>query len=90
MTANSKTKTSFYRRLYVAWLIHQGIDTVPKLMEATGMPRRTAQDTLAALQELAIETDNSHGRYRVTSWGAVNPLWVDENLAHLKIVLNYP
>ena len=46
----SKTKTSFYRRLYVAWLIDSGTAcSVPALMEATGMPRRTAQDTLAAL-----------------------------------------
>ena len=44
----SKTRTSFYRRLYVAWLISQGTDTVPAIMEATGMPRRTAQDTLSA------------------------------------------
>ena len=41
----SKTKTSFYRRLYVAWLIDSGTaDSVPALMAATGMPRRTAQD----------------------------------------------
>ena len=37
----SKTRTSFYRRLYVAWLISQGTDTVPAIMEATGMPRRS-------------------------------------------------
>ncbi|HBP79531.1 MAG TPA: hypothetical protein DD685_11960, partial [Halomonas sp.] len=38
----SKTKSSFYRRLYVAHLIEQGVASVPALMEATGMPRRTA------------------------------------------------
>jgi hypothetical protein len=38
----SKTKTSFYRRLYVAWLIDSGTATsVPALMEATGVLRRT-------------------------------------------------
>ena len=43
----SKTKSSFYRRLYVAWLIDsQTATSVPALMEATGMPRRTAQDTM--------------------------------------------
>ena len=46
----SKTKSSFYRRLYVAWLIDsQTASSVPALMSATGMPRRTAQDTIAAL-----------------------------------------
>ena len=52
MSEPSKTRTSFYRRLYVAWLISQGTDTVPAIMEVTGMPRRTAQDTLTALAEL--------------------------------------
>ena len=45
----SKTKSSFYRRLYVAHLIEQGVASVPALMEATGMPRRTAQDTITSL-----------------------------------------
>ena len=54
----SKTKTSFYRRLYVAWLIDSGTaDSVPALMAATGMPRRTAQDTLSALEELDIRCE---------------------------------
>ena len=36
----SKTKSSFYRRLYVAHLIDSGIaNNVPALTEATGMPR---------------------------------------------------
>lgn len=35
----SKTRSSFYRRLYVAWLIDSGTATnVPALMDATGMP----------------------------------------------------
>ena len=52
----SKTKTSFYRRLYVAWLIHsETASSVPAIMAATGMPRRTAQDTLEALAEGASE-----------------------------------
>ena len=51
----SKTKSSFYRRLYVAWLIDtQRASNVPALTEVTGMPRRTAQDTLAALADLDI------------------------------------
>ena len=35
MTEPSKTRTSFYRRLYVAWLISQGTDTIPAIMAAT-------------------------------------------------------
>lgn len=51
----SKTKSSFYRRLYVAYLIDSGqASNVPALTEMTGMPRRTAQDTIAALADLDI------------------------------------
>lgn len=87
---HSKTKTSFYRRIYVAWLISQGVNTVPKIIAATGMPRRTAQDTLAALHELAIQLANTNGNYTVNDWGAVNQSWVETNVGHLKRVLDYP
>lgn len=87
---HSKTKTSFYRRIYVAWLIQQGINSVPKIIEATGMPRRTAQDTLAAIHELAIDLENTNGSYSVASWGAVSSQWVENNIQHLKSVLEYP
>lgn len=87
---HSKTKTSFYRRIYVVWLIQQGINSVPKIIEATGMPRRTAQDTLAAIHELDIDLENTNGTYRVASWGAVSEQWVHNNIPHLKAVLEYP
>ena len=95
----SKTKSSFYRRLYVAYLIDSGAATsVPALMEATGMPRRTAQDTLAALADLDILCEfeqqegarNHAGHYRVRDWGAIDPAWITRNLASIKSVLGYP
>ena len=75
----SKTKSSFYRRLYVAYLIDSGLaSSVPTLTEVTGMPRRTAQDTIAALADLDIVCEfeqeegarNHAGRYRIREWGA--------------------
>ena len=58
----SKTTSSFYRRLYVAWLIDtQRASNVPALTEVTGMPRRTAQDTLAALADLDIDGQDLEG-----------------------------
>lgn len=95
----SKTRSSFYRRLYVAWLIDSGAArTVPELMTVTGMPRRTAQDTLTALAELDIQCDfeqvagerNNAGHYQIRSWGAIDPGWVSENLPRLREVLGYP
>ena len=77
MSEPSKTRTSFYRRLYVAHLISQGTDTVPAIMAATGMPRRTAQDTLSApggarhLLRLRADRGARHlqGHYRISDWG---------------------
>ncbi|KAF1054128.1 MAG: hypothetical protein GAK43_01048 [Stenotrophomonas maltophilia] len=95
----SKTKSSFYRRLYVAWLIDSGqAQSVPALMDATGMPRRTAQDTLAALADLDIDCvfeqqageRNNAGHYRIRDWGAIDPRWVAAHLGTLKAVLGYP
>ena len=94
----SKTRTSFYRRLYVAWLIDSGsATTVPALMAATGMPRRTAQDTLAALAELDIDCvfeqqdgeRNNAGHYRIKDWGPVNRDWIANHLPAIKAVLGY-
>ena len=95
----SKTRTSFYRRLYVAWLIDSGgAANVPALMAATGMPRRTAQDTLNALTELDIDCvfvqesgeRNNAGHYAIRDWGPINPRWIGANLAPIKHVLGYP
>ncbi|TBU96282.1 winged helix-turn-helix domain-containing protein [Stutzerimonas kirkiae] len=95
----SKTRSSFYRRLYVAWLVDSGAATsVPALMQATGMPRRTAQDTLAALAELDIDCSFEHtqgerhnaGHYRIRDWGAIDRGWVERNLPSIKDALGYP
>ncbi|WP_374978838.1 winged helix-turn-helix domain-containing protein [Pseudomonas solani] len=95
----SKTKTSFYRRLYVAWLIDSGTAaSVPALMDATGMPRRTAQDTLAALADLDIDCQfqqdegarNNAGHYVIRDWGAIDKHWIAANLQQIKTTLGYP
>ncbi len=90
----SKTKTSFYRRLFVAHLISTGINTVPQITLLTGMPRRTAQDTIAALEELAINCEfvgaTKDGAYKINDWGAINPLWIKGQLKHICEVLEYP
>ncbi|WP_122315831.1 helix-turn-helix domain-containing protein [Pseudomonas cichorii] len=95
----SKTKSSFYRRLYVAYLIDcQLASSVPELVEITGMPRRTAQDTIAALADLDIECEfeqlegarNHAGHYRIRDWGAIDKEWIARNLISIKAVLGYP
>lgn len=88
----SKTKTSYYRRIYVAFLIDSGTNTVPALIDATEMPRRTLQDTLKALADLDIVIESRGGTknasYAVESWGAIDKDWIKINLQHVKSVLH--
>ena len=90
----SKTKTSFYRCIYTAYLIDNGVNSVPLLCAETGMPRRTAQDTIAALEELDITCEfigaTKDGCYSITAWGAINKNWIKNNLQHITYVLEYP
>jgi len=95
----SKTRSSFLRRLYVAWLIDSGRATdVPALMALTGMPRRTAQDTLAALAELDIDcvfeqtegSRNNSGHYRIRNWGPIDVRWLAEQAPRIAAELDYP
>jgi len=95
----SKTKSSFYRRLYVAYLIDSEIaSSVPALTDITGMPRRTAQDTIAALGDLDIVCEfeqldgarNHAGGYRIRDWGAIDKVWIAAHLTQIKTVLGYP
>ncbi|WP_434571259.1 winged helix-turn-helix domain-containing protein [Pseudomonas sp. Z3-8] len=95
----SKTKSSFYRRLYVAYLIDSGLaSNIPALTEVTGMPRRTAQDTVVALADLDILCEfeqqegarNHAGRYWIRDWGAIDRRWIEQNLQRIKAVLEYP
>ncbi|MFO8046606.1 MAG: winged helix-turn-helix domain-containing protein [Halomonas sp.] len=94
----SKTQSSFYRRLYVAHLVAGGTASVPAITALTGMPRRTAQDTLAALAELDIVCEFEHdegerhniGRYVIRDWGPIDPRWVAAHADRLRQALGYP
>lgn len=88
----SRTRTAFYRRLLVAYLIDNGSNTVPMLMESTGMPKRTIQDTITALSELDIECVFSgatkNGHYSIYGWGAINKKYVKDNLSAIANMCN--
>lgn len=90
----SKTKTSYYRRLYVAHLIDTGVNTVPLLLETTGMPKRTLQDTILALAEIdivcAVSGGTKNRTYSIEEWGAINKSYIKKNLQHINGVLQYP
>jgi len=89
----SRTKTSFYRRLLLAHLIHRGINTVPKIMSEIDIPRRTAQDSIASLKDLditcAFKGALKDGQYIIESWGGISEDWVADNIEHIKLQLGY-
>ncbi len=89
----SKTKTSFYRRLLIAYLIDTGVNTLAKLQQEIDIPRRTAQDTINALSDLDIECvyqgAKKNGHYHINSWGALDKQWIAENIEKIKVTLNY-
>lgn len=90
--AASKTKTSYYRRLYVAYLIDSGTNTVTGILDATTMPKRTLQATLKALSDLDIIVEKRGGTknasYQISSWGAIDKDWIKNNLHHIIGVLH--
>lgn len=96
--ALSKTQSSFYRRLYIAHLIEQGIASVPAIVATTGMPRRTAQDTLKALEELDVHCEfkptpgerHNSGQYAIVDWGPIDRTWVAQHAERLRNALGYP
>ncbi|WP_194439561.1 helix-turn-helix domain-containing protein [Vibrio fluminensis] len=89
----SKTKTSFYRRLLLAYLIDSGVDTLPKIQAEINIPRRTAQDTINALREIdivcAFSGAQKNGHYQVESWGPFDKDWVEENVERIRKTLGY-
>ncbi|MBE4381410.1 helix-turn-helix domain-containing protein [Vibrio parahaemolyticus] len=93
MMTISKTQTSFYRRLLLAYLIDRGVNTLPKIQAEINIPRRTAQDTITALQELDIECTfvgaSKNGHYQIESWGPFDKNWVNENIERIRETLSY-
>ncbi|MCZ4251458.1 helix-turn-helix domain-containing protein [Pseudoalteromonas shioyasakiensis] len=89
----TKTKSSFYRRVFIAALIEEGFDTIPKIATEIGAPRRTIQDTINALKEIDIECNfegaNKNGSYAINSWGPINKVWVMNNLDNIRQTLKY-
>ncbi len=89
----SRTQTSFYRRAYTAYLIDSGTNTVAGIIATTGMPKRTVQDTIAALKEHGVDCTfiggTKNGYYAIRDWGGINKSWVKNNLRHVRGVLQY-
>lgn len=90
-TQSSKTKTTFFRRLYVAYLIDSGINTIPAIMNETAMPRRTIQDVIFSLAEIDLQCEfqgaTKNGFYVIKDWASINREWIEKNLQYIVDVL---
>ena len=91
----SKQQKAFLRKLYIAYLIDNERHNLLSLHKLTEMPRRTLQDAIAALADLAIECEfvqdgerNNAGYYRINHWGAIERNWVAANLEQIISELN--
>lgn len=78
--------------MYVAYLISAGTNTVPLICENTGMPRRTTQDTILALNELGVICEfmgeKRNGHYEIIEWGPIKKDWVKKHLEYVLDVLD--
>lgn len=95
---SSKAALAFQRKLYLAWLISQQSHGLPSLQQATGMPRRTVQDTLKTLSDIGIQCEfeqhsgerNNQGHYRISDWGPIDPEWVGRHADTIASALELP
>ncbi|MGS0673726.1 winged helix-turn-helix domain-containing protein [Shewanella sp. 0m-4] len=91
----SKQQKALLRKLYIAYLIDSERHNLLSLHKLTEMPRRTLQDAIVALADLAIECEfvqegerNNAGFYQINHWGAINREWVVEHLSEIEAQLN--
>lgn len=87
-----KRKTNpFLRRILIAYLIDDGVNSVEQLLNETKWPKRTLQSVLKTIPDYGIEIEVEGGtidrRYKISSWGAINKSWIKENIKHIKDVL---
>lgn len=93
----SKQRRAYCRKLLLAHLVSTGRHDLRSLEAATGMPRRTLQDTLADLGDIGIRCrfvqsgpKNNHGFYCIDDWGDHGPDWIARNLRQLERELADP
>ena len=90
----SKQKKAFLRKLYLAHAIDSEQHNLLSLNKHTGMPRRTLQDSIAALSDVGIECQfvqdgerNNSGYYKISTWGPISSAWVDTHLDEITKLL---
>ncbi|AQS39960.1 hypothetical protein Sps_04879 [Shewanella psychrophila] len=92
MTYN-KSKLAFNRKLLIATLIDSNIGSVPMLVDATGMNRRTVQEVINSLSDVDITClragSTKSGYYYISDWGLLDKNKVRNKLRHTNDVLEF-
>ncbi len=90
----SKQKKAYCRKLYLAHTISSTRHDLHSLEAETGMPRRTLQDAIKAMDDIGIVCrfvqdgpKHRHGYYRIEDWGDHDPHWTANNLQQLMRLL---
>ncbi|OOE37046.1 hypothetical protein BZG04_05535 [Salinivibrio kushneri] len=86
----------FARRLYLAALVEEmERPNVPRLIEATGWPRRTIQDVLKSLSGLGIDMTfiqdgkrHNDGYYQLKDWGPFRRDWIEDKKRDIRSYIN--
>ncbi|MCL1066657.1 winged helix-turn-helix domain-containing protein [Shewanella olleyana] len=91
----SKAHKAFLRKIFLCHLIHQQQHNLLSLHQLTKMPRRTIQDTLAAMLDIGVEIKfvqdgerHNAGYYQLIDWGPINPQWIELNLEDICVSLD--
>ncbi|WP_063664278.1 helix-turn-helix domain-containing protein [Aliivibrio fischeri] len=94
MKTPNRTQFSLCRRLLIAYLISQGVNTTPKIQKSTGMPHRTIQDTIKSLSQIWIIVEfqgpTITGKYVLKDWGPISKSWIKLNLKLICDTLELP
>ena len=88
MSNNAKTVNC--RKIYLTYLIENGVDNLADLLEQTPIPKRTLQKDLASLSDLDIVIEAYGGTknraYTVNHWGMINKAYVYQNISSIKAI----
>jgi hypothetical protein len=87
----SKQRRAYCRKLLLAYIIASEKHDLLSLEEATGMPRRTLQDSIKAMADIGIDCEfvqdgpkHRHGYYRIVAWGDHDVQWITAHVKDLR------
>ncbi|WP_153914449.1 winged helix-turn-helix domain-containing protein [Shewanella sp. TC10] len=91
----SKAHKAFLRKIFLCHLIHHQQHNLLSLHQLTKMPRRTIQDTLAAMLDIGVQIKfvqdgerHNAGYYQLVDWGPINPQWIVTHLEEICLSLD--